>query len=182
MDNITNDSEKLPSREETIRIMNHFGLSHNIINHELAVMRKARDIAHNITKISVDIELIKIGAIMHDIGRCKTHGMQHGPVGGDIIRSLGLSEKLARIAERHSMAGITPQEAEMFDLPDRCLMPESIEEKIVCLADKYHTGTIKVTIEQRFQRWIDKFGENEFLLTQIKRAKELEEEILALIF
>ncbi len=172
----------LPSREEAIQVMKNLGLSFNIINHEIAVMRKARDIAHNITKVEVDIEVVKIGALMHDIGRCKTHGMQHGPVGGDVIRDLGYSEKLARIAERHSMAGLTPQEAEMFELPTRVLIPETIEEKIVCLADKYHTGTYKVTIEQRFQRWIDKFGENDFLRNQIKRAKALEEEILALIF
>jgi len=177
-------SKSLPTKEEAIEIMKFLGLPKNIINHELAVMRKARDLAHNITKIEVDIELVKIGALMHDIGRCVLHSMAHGPVGGDIIRKLGFksSEKLAKIVERHLLAGISADEAKKLDLPERNYIPETIEEKLVCFSDKLHSGTRKVTIEKRFQRWIGKHGINDFLTEQINRAKVLEEEILGQIY
>lgn len=177
-------SKSLPTKEEAIEIMKNLGLPKNIINHELAVMRKARNLAHNITKVEVDIELVKIGALMHDIGRCVLHSMAHGPVGGDIIRELGFksSEKLARVVERHLLAGLTMDEAKKFELPERSYIPETIEEKLVCFSDKLISGTRKVTIEKRFQRWTEKHGLNEFLEEQIKRAKILEEEILAQIY
>ena len=177
-------SKSLPTKEEAIEIMKNLGLPKNIINHELAVMRKARNLAHNITKVEVDIELVKIGALMHDIGRCVLHSMTHGPVGGDIIRKLGFnsSEKLARVVERHLLAGLTIDEAKKFDLPERLYIPETIEEKLVCFSDKLLSGTRKVTIEKRFHRWIEKHGLNEFLKEQIKRVKILEEEILAQIY
>jgi len=177
-------SKSLPTKDEAIEIMKNLGLPKNIINHELAVMRKARNLAHNITKLEVDIELVKIGALMHDIGRCFIHSMAHGPVGGDIIRKLGFksSEKLARVVERHLLAGLTIDEAKKFDLPERNYIPETIEEKIVCFSDKLISGTRKVTIEKRFQRWTAKHGSNEFLEEQINRAKVLEEEILAQIY
>jgi len=158
------------------------GLSHHVINHQLAVMRKARDIAHNITKVKVDVELVKIGALMHDIGRVETHGMNHGPQGGKILRDLGYPEELANIAERHSLAGITLEEAIIFNLPEKSYVPVSIEEKIVCLADKFFSGTIQVSIKDRFQKWFEKYGDTKFLRNQIRKAKELEEEILSLIF
>jgi len=177
-------SKSLPTKDEAIEIMKNLGLPRNIINHELAVMRKARDLAHNITKVKVDIELVKIGALMHDIGRSVIHSMAHGPVGGDIIRKLGFkdSEKLAKVVERHLLAGLTIDEAKICELPERNYIPETIEEKIVCFSDKLLSGTRKVTIEKRFQRWIEKHGLNDFLKKQINRAKILEEEILGQIF
>ena len=179
-----NFSKSLPTKEEAIEIMKFLGLPKNIINHELAVMRKARDLAHNITKVEVNNELVKIGALMHDIGRCVLHSMAHGPVGGDIIRNLGFksSEKLARVVERHLLAGLTTDEAKKFGLPERNYIPETIEEKLVCFSDKLHSGSRKVTIEKRFQQWITKHGLNDFLQDQINRAKGLEEEILGQIY
>ena len=172
----------LPTKDEALRIMRRLGLRGNIIRHELAVMRKARNMAHNITTLPVNMELVKIGAIMHDIGRCKTHDMAHGIMGGTILRELGFSNELARIAEVHSMAGLTAAEAQLFGLPARDLLPETIEEKLVCLADKYFIGTKKVTVEERFQRWIEKYGETAFLVEQVKRARSLEEDVLRQIF
>jgi uncharacterized protein len=88
---------------------------------------------------------------------------------------------LARIAETHSLGGFTEQESATLNLPPRDYMPRTVEEKIVCLADKYISGSDKVSIEERFHRWIEKHGETEFLIEQIRRVKKIEEEILHLI-
>ena len=172
----------LPTKEEAWQIMKRLGLQGNILRHEQSVMRKARNMAHNITAVLVNMELVKIGALMHDIGRIQVHDMSHGIIGGKILRELGFSNELARIAEVHSMAGLTAEEGQQFGLPAKDFLPETIEEKLVCLADKYFIGTKKVTIDQRFQKWIDKYGETEFLLTQLKRARSLEEDVLRQIF
>ncbi|MHA1612746.1 MAG: HD domain-containing protein [Promethearchaeota archaeon] len=172
----------LPSKDEAMQLMRRLKIPRNIINHQEAVMRKALDLAYNITKTDVNIELVRIGALVHDIGRYKTHGMDHGLEGGNLLRDKGYPEQLARIAETHSLAGLTAEEAVEFGLPSNDYLPHSLEEKIVCLADKYFSGTREVSIEKRFERWILKHGETPFLVIQLQRAKKLEEEILRLIF
>ena len=67
-------------------------------------------------------------------------------------------------------------------IPTTITLQQTIEEKIVCLADKYYIGTTKVTIHARFQKWIEKYGETPFLKSQLARALTLEEEILRYIF
>ncbi len=175
-------SGKDPSKKTILHLLKKLNLSRNIINHQIAVMKKAVSLAYNITKVEVNIETVRIGALVHDIGRYKTHDMSHGVEGGKLLRKLGFSENIARIAETHSLAGLTAEEAVTFNLPAKNYLPQSIEEKLVCLADKYHMGTRKVTIEKRFEKWFLKYGETPFLQEQLKRAKLLEEEILRLIF
>jgi uncharacterized protein len=173
--------KSIPSKKEALQLLNKLGLPHHIINHLLAVMRKARDIAHNIVKHEINIELVKIGALLHDIGRVRGHGLEHAAHGGDLLRELGYSDELARMAETHTLGGITEEEAKELELPIRDYLPRSIEEKIVCLADKYISGSDKVEIDQRFSRWIEKYGESDFLSKQIQRVRAIEEEILHLI-
>jgi len=172
---------KIPNKHEALSLLGKLNFHPNIINHQMAVMRRALKIAHNIVHAKVDLRLIRAGALLHDIGRFNSHELIHTSMGGDILRFLGFPEELARIAETHSMGGLTPEEAVKLDLPARDYMPKTLEEKIVCLADKYLSGSNSVTIDERFKRWIEKYGENDFLKEQINRVKKLEEEILHLI-
>ncbi len=172
----------IPSKDEAISLLKKLKIPWNIIDHQLAVMRKARDLAHEIDSLDINYDLVKIGGAIHDIGRHITHGLAHGAAGGDFLRKNGYSESLARVVERHVMGGIKKEETEGLGLPKRSFVPETIEEKIVCLADKYLDGDTEVTIKQRFQKWIDKYGETDFLKVHMKRVIQLEEEILKLIF
>ena len=47
----------------------------NVIKHSQAVCKKAMEIASNFD--NADKDLIKKGALLHDIGRSKTHGITH---------------------------------------------------------------------------------------------------------
>ncbi len=172
----------IPSRDEALELMRELNIPKNIIDHQLAVMRKARDLAHQIDSEDLNYDLVIIGGLIHDIGRFITHGLGHGAAGGDFLREKGYDDSLARVVERHVMGGLTEQEAEEFGLPIRSYVPETLEEKIVCLADKYFSGDDMVSIHERFKKWIEKHGETEFLKTQIKRVEKIEEEILKLIF
>ena len=173
----------IPTKTEAIGILQKLNLSKNIVNHVLAVSRKAIKIATQITTLPVNLKLVRIGAILHDIGRVRSHDYDHAVLGGQIIRKeLNFSNQLAKIAETHILGGISKEEAIEFGLPERDYLPETIEEKIVCLADKYFIGVKRVSIEQRFRNWFTRYGENEFLLRSKKRVEDIEIFIYKLMF
>ena len=109
--------------------------------------------------VPVDRQLVCDGAMLHDIGiaRCNApsiccHGaepyMAHGIVGAEIVRAHALSrhasewgECMARFCERHTGTGITAAEiaSQSLPLPARDYLPETPEEKLICLADKFFT-------------------------------------------
>ncbi len=69
-------------------------------------MRQAMAITHNIVHGTVDVNLIRAGALLHDIGRFRSHELIHTTYGGDILRELGFPEALARIPENTFNGGI----------------------------------------------------------------------------
>ncbi len=172
----------LPNKPAVLQIMKLRGVPEQVIRHEMAVSRKAMKMAHSVIDLPVNLELVKIGALVHDIGRCVSHKFDHGIIGADIIRQMGFPESLARIAECHILAGLTAEEAESYGLPKKEYLPMTIEEKIVCLADKYISGVQKVSIEERFSSWELRWGKTEFLIAQKERALDLEREILKHIY
>lgn len=175
-------SKDIPSKRVVIGKIKELGLDKHILYHTLAVSRKAIKIGSEIRSVPVDIKLVRIGAILHDIGRTRSHGLDHAAYGADIIRDLGWSEDLARITETHILGGLKKSEAKDLNIPIRDYMPRSIEEKIVCLSDKYHIGSRKVSIEHRFKNWYNRFGKTELLLTARKRVERLELEIYRLMY
>jgi uncharacterized protein len=84
----------------------------------------------------VDLALVEAGALLHDMGRSVTHGVEHAAVGAELARGLGLPVAVVRIIERHIGAGIPGDEARELGLPVGVYVPESLEEKVVCYADK----------------------------------------------
>jgi uncharacterized protein len=103
--------------------------------------------------IPVDRDLLEYGALLHDIGRCKSHGVEHAVIGGKIAREMGLPENVARIIERHIGAGLTASEAEKFGLPAKDLLPLTPEEKIVSYADNLTIGSRMVSFGDALERF-----------------------------
>ena len=68
----------------------------NVIDHCKAVCRKAMEIAANFDNANKD--LIRKGALLHDIGRSKTHGIDHAIEGVKIAEKYGYSRKILRTA------------------------------------------------------------------------------------
>ena len=73
-------------------------------------------------------------------------------------------EKYARICERHTGAGLTANEiiAQKLPLPPRDFLPETLEEKLVCLADKFFSksGDMQEKPLERVWHCLDRFGED----------------------
>lgn len=97
-------------------------------------------------------EIVYEAAMLHDIGIFMTSApdigcegdapyILHGVLGGRLLRGEGLPEEYARVAERHTGAGITAEDIERqhLPLPPGDYMPESQLERLVCYADKFYS-------------------------------------------
>lgn len=111
--------------------------------------------------------------MLHDIGifKCDAAGIQcfgtepyicHGRIGAELLRSEGFPRH-ARVCERHTGAGITKAQiiAQNLPLPQQDFLPETMEEKVICYADKFFSKTHldrEKTIEQA-EKSLLKFGD-----------------------
>lgn len=128
------------------------GCSPDVIEHCKAVAKYAREIALNIREkgdpINIDINAVFAGALLHDIGRSKTHGIGHAVVGARIAMDNGLDDKIVKIIERHIGAGIPKEEASGLGLPEKDYLPVTIEEKIVAHADNLISDNKIITMDE----------------------------------
>ena len=108
----------------------------------------------------MDMRLVEAGALLHDIGRSRTHDVDHAIVGAEIAREMGLPEELVNIIEVHIGAGIPADEAVELGLPERHYFPETLEEKIVAYADKLIMGRREVPFETTVDSFALKLGED----------------------
>lgn len=104
--------------------------------------------------IDVDIQLVKAGCLLHDIGvyqlfdktgneRTDIQYVTHGILGEEILRAEGFDESLWRIGSHHTGAGISKEQIQKLSLPlpPRDFMADSTEEALVMYADKFHSKT-----------------------------------------
>lgn len=132
--------------------------------HSEAVARKALAIADAKPELDIDKEFVLEAAMLHDIGvvRCDAPGIhcfgaepyiRHGILGADILRAEGLPRH-ARVAERHTGSGITAayiKENEL-PLPYNDYLPESVEEKLICYADKFFSKSRRADEEKPLEK------------------------------
>jgi uncharacterized protein len=161
-------------------------LKHILLAHSQSVAHKALQIVLSHPELHADARFIEEAAMLHDIGiiRCDAPGIEcqgtepyicHGILGAEMLRELGY-ERHARVCERHTGAGISLDEIirQNLPLPHHDFLPETIEEKIICYADKFYSKTHldrERTVEQalqslqkhgadgalRFRQWADMF-------------------------
>jgi len=161
-----------------IKTLRDFNCPPHIIEHSRAVSIKALDMASNFNDkngSSLDRFQIETGAMLHDIGRTRTHTIKHAFVGAEILRNLNFPEEIVNIIIKHIGAGIPPKEAEILGLPPGDYMPHTLEEKIVAHADNLVNGTIEVDLDFVTEKWKKMFGENH---PAIFRLKKLHNELI----
>ena len=136
----------LPSDQEALQLLTNSGCSDKLIKHVKAVSQYAVEVAK--LRGDADIALVRIGGLLHDIGRCKTNSIKHGVAGGQLLRSYGVDERVAQIAEKHVGAGITAEEATRLCFPPGDYMPQTVEQKIVAAVDNLIEGTRRISVEK----------------------------------
>ncbi len=171
-------SERLPTREQALQFLRHSGCRENVIRHVEAVSELAVEIAQTCKEkgMKVDLELVETGALLHDIGRSKTHSVHHAVIGADIAKSLGLPDPVISIIKKHVGGGITTREARKLGWPKDVYVPQTLEEKIVSYADKLIEGSRRIPIE----RTINNFSK-ELPPSAVERVRRLHMEMLTLI-
>jgi uncharacterized protein len=142
-------SEKLPSREQALKLLRENHCPARVIKHCEAVAELAVETAKNCQKkgARVDVNLVEIGALLHDLGRSKTHSVNHVVAGAEIAKAAGLPEPVLAIIKRHMGGGITSSEAQGLGWPKDTYFPTTLEEKIVSYADKLIETSERVPIE-----------------------------------
>lgn len=168
-------------------IIDHFypqegPLRETLIRHSMSVRDKALAIRDALEDVSfqqrISPEILRAGAMLHDIGICACHApeiyctgnhpyLAHGIAGGALLREYGRKNALdleiyARICERHTGSGLTADEIRKgaLPLPERDFLPESPEEKLICLADKFFSksGNMQEKDLEKVRRSMAKFG------------------------
>jgi uncharacterized protein (TIGR00295 family) len=132
------------TKNDALALLRKYKVGPRVMEHVLAVHDYAMEIADN---IECDRDLVEAGSLLHDIGRAKTHGIEHAIIGAGMLRNEGVDERVVRIVERHVGAGLTAPEAKKLGLPPKDYVPETIEEKIVCHADNLIGGTERISIQ-----------------------------------
>ena len=155
-----------------------------LLKHSKAVADKAIAIAEAHPELPIDRQFVMEAAMVHDIGIIKTNApdiqcfgtepyIRHGVLGAEMMRAEGFPLH-ARVCERHTGAGLSLKEIEeqSLPLPHEDLLPETLEEKLICYADKFFSKTRldrEKTLEQA-ERSVAKHGEE-----GLRRFKEMEE-------
>jgi uncharacterized protein len=163
--------QQLPNRGEAPNLLAKAGCSPKVIEHCRQVSAYAVKIARAIqkrqSKVNVDVKLVEISALLHDIGRSKTHSVNHALEGGRIARKFQLPESVVLIIERHAGGGIPKDEAKKLGWPAKDYLPETLEEKIVCYADKRVEGLRVVPIENTVEAYASGLGEGHPAISRI---------------
>lgn len=123
--------------------------------HVVKVAELSIKIAYHNPNLTLDMDYVIQGAMLHDIGIIKTHAPEigchgefpyiaHTYLGREILEHEGLPE-IAPICERHIGTGLSVQDIihSGFELPHRDMKPISTEEKLICYADKFYSKSDK---------------------------------------
>lgn len=159
--------------DEEINLLIELNCPQWVIEHSKGVSRKACEIASNFE--DVDMELVRVGGLLHDIGRSKTNSIEHAVIGAQILKERGFSSEIINIVERHIGTGLSEKDAKELGLPIKSYIPQTLEEKIVSHADNLFNGSDEVDVEFTINKWKRKLGENH---PSIERIQEIHEELV----
>jgi uncharacterized protein len=130
---------------------------------------KATERGHHINE-----EATVASALLHDIGRSQTQLVTHGYVGAGILEKEGVDSVVVEIVRRHVGAGISAGEAASLNFPPGDYIPRTLEQKIVCFADKMLDGEKARPFEEEVKRFVKKGHD-------VQRLKRLKEDVDAAV-
>ncbi|MGA2192559.1 MAG: HD domain-containing protein [Nitrospirota bacterium] len=154
-----------------------------LVTHSKMVAEKALLAAERVKRLEPDLTFIEEASLLHDIGIFMVHApkigcigpmqyVEHGYLGRELLEKEGYP-KHALVCERHVGAGISVADIEKYNLPlpKRNMLPETIEEKLICWADKFFSKwPANITEEkplEKVREMVLKYGEE-----QLKRFDE----------
>jgi uncharacterized protein len=146
-----------------------------------------RDIAeqlHARSGAGLDIELIRAGSLLHDVGVYRLYDrngeldhsnyIRHGVLGHELLLDEGFPEEICRFASRHTGVGLTREDVlrQELPLPPADYVAETGEETLVMYADKFHTKTTPPAFltADAYAASVRRFGEDKVAAFESMRA------------
>ncbi|MCD4697925.1 MAG: HDIG domain-containing protein [Bacteroidales bacterium] len=177
--------------EKVTRIINKYYPKKSIaryyyFTHVVKVTELALLLADLNPKLKISRKKIIKGAMLHDIGIIKTKAPEigcfgkfpyicHTYLGREMLEKEGM-KKTALMCERHLGVGLSKNDIKKsgFPLPHRDMLPLSLEEKLICYADKFYSKSenhlLAAKPVEKVNKKISKYGDD-----KIKRFEEFVE-------
>lgn len=147
--------------------------------HCLAVTQLSLRIALARPHLGAERKILEYGGMLHDIGIFLTSAPEigcfgslpyitHGYKGRELLEIEGLAN-IAPVCERHIGVGITLDDILQNDLPlpHRDMTPQTIEERIICYADKFYSKSSRdlsdIKSMEKVRRSVSKYGEDKWI-------------------
>jgi uncharacterized protein len=133
----------------------------------------ALQVADRHPELDLDRTFLEEAAMLHDIGIFLTdapgiecHGSEpyicHGYLGAELLRKEGLPRH-ALVCERHTGAGLSLEQiiAQQLPVPHREMLPVTLEEQVICFADKFYSKSHleRTRTPEQAEKSLAKFGE-----------------------
>ncbi|MBT4027319.1 MAG: HDIG domain-containing protein [Desulfobacula sp.] len=174
IENIPAPKNEYRIQETDVDLLRKAGLCDEDLAHSMKVAEKALEIAAR-TGILLDMELVGRGALFHDLGKARTHAMEHGKLGAEMGLAMGLPKSITDVMEKHIRGGLSQQEVVELGLPVKDYTLGKLEERIIIYADRLvdiiTEGIVPIKnekeAEQRFEeilKTIPKYGKNDITL------------------
>ena len=135
-----------------------------LTEHSKAVRDFALEIVSRHPELNADAQFVSDAAMLHDIGIFYTNAPDlgcygdkpyicHGYLGRELLEKEGLPQH-ALVSERHTGAGLTQEEiiAQNLPIPHRDMLPVTVEEQIICFADKFFNKSKELTKPQKIEK------------------------------
>lgn len=148
-------------------------LKHILLTHSRSVAEKALWIADRHPELDLDRQFLEEASLLHDIGVFLTNApgihcygdapyICHGSLGSRLVAKEGYPRH-ALVCERHTGAGLSLQSimAQELPVPHREMVPVTLEEQVICFADKFFSKTHldqEKSVEKALKS-ISKYGE-----------------------
>ena len=147
-----------------------------LLKHSRQVADRCLLIARKHRELPIDMQFLEEAAMLHDIGIMHCHApsihcqgtepyIRHGVIGAKMLRSMPYPtslERHARVCERHTGTGLTRRQiaSQQLPLPLQDFVPETLEEQLVCYADKFYSKSHpdRVLSVEDAARSLEKFG------------------------
>jgi uncharacterized protein len=148
----------IPDEGQILDLHRKHGSNEVLLNHCKTVAAVADLLADGLEAggKEVDYRAVHAGAMLHDIGRNRTHTVRHGLEGAEILEQEGVDGNVVEMVRKHVGAGLSPEEAKTLGLPDFDYVPRTLEERVVSFADKMVDSTRVRAFDAEVQRFVKK--------------------------
>ena len=145
----------IPDERQALALHAKYGSDERVVSHcrTVTAVSEALADAYLAKGKPIDRRAVVAGALLHDIGRSRTHEVGHGWVGAKILEEEGVDPVVVEIVRRHVGAGISSEEASSMGFPAADYIPRTLEQRVVCFADKMVSGDEVRPFEEEVKRF-----------------------------